>query len=636
MPASRPPPPITWAVWLTTLGACSAITTFDRGKAVESTDLLCSDGIDNDEDGLTDCQDWKCLGQRACCDVPTIDLDEDFGAAGCDCSPPPDPTEPPLACRDDADCLPSDKWERWGAPGPHVCGDGGLISCKLETCYDVGLLGRPTVLLEPGVQVDVTFSGQPERRGRLTAALTFQQEAPRVSMETCLPITPIQPTVAVEMIGSEDGDTIQIVALFGDAVVGSLSLDQTRAAHDVSIRVQDDGTVKYAVDDREPPLVSGTDQIVPTAAQPVRLALYGRGVTGRLQHARLRHGSRCEDPAAWQRAGSDAEPPGASLDAPSSGWDNLAVFRPSVVSLGKQGLALAYSGCADAGFSTCSPTLGAAAVTFSSGGPFPPKECGFVSTSGEGYACAMGAFNSTVNLFGNYFNYFDADIRMVAGSGLMALVSQPPLGQPPESPQSGIKSIVWQTPGADQQEAWRHYMGDIDPGPPGSWDAFTACCASSEISDDGKVTVWYSGRESPDGPWRIGMAVADVGDKQPFTKYAGNPILGEGPSGSPDQRGASDPDVIWDEHRKLYRMWYVAHDPLDQTSIALAVSTDGRSWRRYPSNPILRAASAGLVSIANPTVLQTDNGLRMWVEGERADLPGVRIFELRNTGTSRP
>jgi hypothetical protein len=324
------------------------------------------------------------------------------------------------------------------------------------------------------------------------------------------------------------------------------------------------------------------------------------------------------------------------------------VFRPSIAAstTGAGPPLLAYSGCPNAGFSTCSYTAGGAAIALSSGAMFLPNPSAFVSTSGA--ASMHGTFDHSYPLFqSSLFNEYDVGIGFIddpllvgatPGSPqvLVAMVSQS-LVQPGVGEKLvPIVSRASQT--ASVGQVWDYYLKGADgnpiatpipAGPPGSWDS-QVCCASI----DGRnypIQIWYSGLGT-DTIWRIGHA--ELGIDGRVIKSPNNPILTEGPSGSADQRGVSDPSVVWDDgaNRKFYRMWYVAHDSLDQTSISLAVSLDGIQWMRNPANPVIRAGDVGLRTIANPTVLLGDDGMRMWVEGENASTPGLSIFELRNGG----
>src|SRR3569832_1152850 len=128
---------------------CSVITSFDRGAAVEDGVAFCSDGLDNDQNGLTDCQDWKCIAQPSCCDVPTVVLEDDLTSPSHSCASP---------CGGDGDAacaFSAEMWDVWGTPLPRES-LGGFVSCKQQDCYDVGILSKASVVLEAGVEVAVT------------------------------------------------------------------------------------------------------------------------------------------------------------------------------------------------------------------------------------------------------------------------------------------------------------------------------------------------------------------------------------------------------------------------------------------------------------------------------------------------
>ena len=83
----------------------------------------------------------------------------------------------------------------------------------------------------------------------------------------------------------------------------------------------------------------------------------------------------------------------------------------------------------------------------------------------------------------------------------------------------------------------------------------------------------------------------DVGDspRNPnpgeWTRYPGNPILAEGPSGAWDDHGATFASVIYDSLAGEFRMYY--HGFSGSThQIGLATSHDGLNWAKYPGNPV--------------------------------------------------
>jgi hypothetical protein len=116
----------------------------------------------------------------------------------------------------------------------------------------------------------------------------------------------------------------------------------------------------------------------------------------------------------------------------------------------------------------------------------------------------------------------------------------------------------------------------ISTGPQGAWDARSVCCASL-LEHEGRLLLWYSARGGREDLWRIGLAVS--ADGLHFEKQPG-PVLSEGGPDEFDVQGVSQPEVVYDAPRKLYRMWYTAHGFLGVTSIGYAVSTDGVTWSK--------------------------------------------------------
>src|SRR5262245_33448799 len=127
------------------LGACTVAFDFDRDRVLERDDAICSDGVDNDADGLADCLDWECLDRPVCCAIPRVVLEDRFDFPGCAAASCDAPV---------AGCMDEQRWQPWGSPLPIVC-EGALSPNKPEQCYDVGVLARDPVGLAPGLAVEV-------------------------------------------------------------------------------------------------------------------------------------------------------------------------------------------------------------------------------------------------------------------------------------------------------------------------------------------------------------------------------------------------------------------------------------------------------------------------------------------------
>ncbi len=76
-----------------------------------------------------------------------------------------------------------------------------------------------------------------------------------------------------------------------------------------------------------------------------------------------------------------------------------------------------------------------------------------------------------------------------------------------------------------------------------------------------------------------------------WTRYAGNPVLVEGPSGAWDDHGATFSSVIYDSLSSEFRMYY--HGFSGSThQIGLATSPDGLNWTKYAGNPVMTPGPA--------------------------------------------
>jgi predicted GH43/DUF377 family glycosyl hydrolase len=88
----------------------------------------------------------------------------------------------------------------------------------------------------------------------------------------------------------------------------------------------------------------------------------------------------------------------------------------------------------------------------------------------------------------------------------------------------------------------------------------------------GRYYIFYNAKNDAPRRWREQTGVATSGDLKTWTRYERNPVVANGPAGSPDERFASDPCVLRDG-----RQWAIFYYGLDAKGVArdlLAVSPD--------------------------------------------------------------
>lgn len=584
---------------LTALPACTLITNFNTSSLRENSAALCSDGIDNDGNGLVDCEDWGCLNQKVCCTIPSVVLSDSFDTPACasaSCDAP------------DASCpaINPDRWTAWGSPVPVVC-DGALAFDKIQQCYDVGVISKAAFALSPGLKVEAGVIGKPEQAGRAEIGFTLQSQIIG-SPDPCAPIDTARPALSIQVLADTGG--YRFVARFDGTDVGVSPLETDGGAqHAVSVGIGDDRRVSYAVDGTVF-AVSPAEEPIPGSGLKARLSLSGRGQTTRITDVRVTTGTQCESPAGWNKAD-----PFVALDAATAlaAWDTQSVGAPALVRSGS-GLDLYYTGCATR-LGACDPgSAGVGRAHADTGLLFRRTDnCPIIGTAAT--LCSGGLPNPFADQFNNLIDVGIID----AGNNVRVLASEESRGRQLIALSVGASGSVKV---ADQPG------GRIQAGPMGAWDGYDVCCASAVVADDGEIRVYYSGRSGPDQPWQIGLAESTDGVL--FTKWDANPIVAQGAPGSFDDRGALAPSVL--RERGLYRMWYEAQGTLGVSSIGYAVSEDGVTWHKFPGNPVVSPAGVGLMSVGRPDVVTGDDGDIMLIEGQASDRPGSRIYALTNGG----
>ena len=125
--------------------------------------------------------------------------------------------------------------------------------------------------------------------------------------------------------------------------------------------------------------------------------------------------------------------------------------------------------------------------------------------------------------------------------------------------------------------------------------------------------MWYTGYDGEH--LRIGYAVSSDGINWQKSSY--NPVLDVGTSGEWDDEGVSKATVLYHQDQEIYRMWYAGYDG-SNVRIGYATSSDGISWSKHTSNPILDLGSDGTWDsngMSGPTVVFNPNTYHMWYTG---------------------
>lgn len=125
----------------------------------------------------------------------------------------------------------------------------------------------------------------------------------------------------------------------------------------------------------------------------------------------------------------------------------------------------------------------------------------------------------------------------------------------------------------------------------GNWEAGEICPDSWFWNPDaGAYWLYYHGGNNA-GPRQIGLMTSTTGLPGSWVRAnSGNPILANGGSGAIDENGVADGWVVR-RSASDYRMIYKTFDAGNVSRLAYATSTDGISWSKYGSNPILDLGS---------------------------------------------
>jgi len=159
------------------------------------------------------------------------------------------------------------------------------------------------------------------------------------------------------------------------------------------------------------------------------------------------------------------------------------------------------------------------------------------------------------------------------------------------------------------QTQWQKYpVPVLNVGAPGAWDE-NVSVATTVMFHENIYKMWYEG----DG----GFGYATSPDGNVWTKDTlHNPVLEPGPPGAWDHNAINHASVLFVNN--TYHMWYSGVDANDDNQIGHATSSDGITWVKDSTNPVLSFINAGLwdnQEIIHPSVIWENGTFKMWYNG---------------------
>jgi predicted GH43/DUF377 family glycosyl hydrolase len=139
------------------------------------------------------------------------------------------------------------------------------------------------------------------------------------------------------------------------------------------------------------------------------------------------------------------------------------------------------------------------------------------------------------------------------------------------------------------------------------------------LFDNTKYHMWYSGGDTITGIVKIGHATST--DGLTWTKDPSNPVLSQGSSSSWDYPRVELPAVLFDG--AVYNMWYSGGSSIFNWKIGHATSANGVNWTKDPSNPVLSKGQAGAwdsKSVATMSVIENSGKYKMWYFGSKLNV----------------
>ena len=150
---------------------------------------------------------------------------------------------------------------------------------------------------------------------------------------------------------------------------------------------------------------------------------------------------------------------------------------------------------------------------------------------------------------------------------------------------SGFDGKTWHTGLAVSADGitWRKEGKILSPDPQ-TWEGDYWAANGSAIADANQIFYYYQAGQPP----QIGLARSSNGHQW---EKRGAPVLPVGPRGAWDERGVADPYVI--RINGGYYMFYLGQDRARRQRLGVARSNDGITWYKLRRNPILELGAYG-------------------------------------------
>ncbi|MDR5702654.1 MAG: hypothetical protein QXI60_01940 [Thermofilaceae archaeon] len=152
-------------------------------------------------------------------------------------------------------------------------------------------------------------------------------------------------------------------------------------------------------------------------------------------------------------------------------------------------------------------------------------------------------------------------------------------------------------------------------GPDGSipWAAHSALTPTPVLLGNGVLRV-YAGFRDTRGVSRIGFVDLDAMNPLRVLRVSREPVLNTGTDGAFDDNGVILGDIV--VHEETFYMYYVGFQLVEKVKFlaftGLAVSSDGESFERVSSVPVLDRSDEGIFIRAIHSVIVEGNIWRVW------------------------